>query len=41
MYDGKQIGVGRVAYDSDKARAMIGKRGTKYMIHYDYLYLEQ
>jgi glutamate 5-kinase len=41
MYDGKQIGVGRVSYDSNKARAMIGKRGTKYIIHYDYLYLEQ
>ena len=41
MYDGKQIGLGRVSYDSEKARTMIGKRGGKAIIHYDYLYLEQ
>ena len=41
MYDGKQIGVGRVSCDSDKACTTIGKRGTRPIIHYDYLYLEQ
>ena len=41
MYAGKQIGLGRVSYDSEKARTMIGKRGGKAIIHYDYLYLEQ
>ena len=40
MYDGKQIGVGRVSCDSDKARSMIGQSGAKPVIHYDYLYLE-
>jgi len=41
MFDGKQIGVGRVSVDSARARSMIGKRGTKPVIHYDYLYIEQ
>lgn len=38
---GNQIGVGRTAYDKDKATAMIGKKQAKPIIHYDYLYLEQ
>ena len=41
IYDGKQIGLGRVSYDSKKAHTTIGKRGGKAIIHYDYLYLEQ
>lgn len=36
----KQIGVGRVSFDSAEARDMIGKHGLKPIVHYDYLYLE-
>lgn len=38
--DGQQIGVGRISYDSDKAREMVGQQGAKALIHYDYLYLD-
>ncbi len=38
--EGVAIGVGRVGADSDKARAMIGKKGARALIHYDYLYLD-
>jgi len=34
------IGVGKVGYDSVKTRELIGKKGNKPIIHYDYLYLE-
>lgn len=37
---GRQIGVGRTSYDSEHARALIGKRGSKAIVHYDYLCLE-
>lgn len=37
---GVQIGVGRVAYDSEEAVAVIGKHGQRPLVHYDYLYLE-
>jgi glutamate 5-kinase len=37
----KVIGVGKVSYDSEKARLLIGKKGNKPIIHYDYLYLEK
>ena len=37
---GVQIGIGRVRFDSVKAADLIGKRGNKALIHYDYLYLE-
>lgn len=37
---GKQIGVGKVGFDSNEAREMIGKHGLKPVVHYDYLYLE-
>ena len=37
---GEQIGIGRVRFDSAKAAELIGKRGNKALIHYDYLYLE-
>ena len=37
---GKQIGVGRIGFDSEEARTMIGKHGQKPMVHYDYLYLD-
>ena len=37
---GVEIGVGKVAYDSDKALAVIGQRNKKAIIHYDYLYID-
>ncbi|MDD3108249.1 MAG: glutamate 5-kinase [Alistipes sp.] len=37
---GEAIGVGRIAYDSDKARQVIGHKGGRALIHYDYLYLD-
>lgn len=37
---GEFLGVGRAAYDSEKAIALVGKRNTRPMIHYDYLYLD-
>ncbi len=38
--DGTQVGVGRIAYDSAKARTLIGTQGARPLIHYDYLYLD-
>ena len=37
---GVQIGIGRIRFDNVKAATLIGKRGNKALIHYDYLYLE-
>ncbi len=34
------LGVGKTQIDSEKARNLIGKKGQKPIIHYDYLYLE-
>lgn len=34
------LGIGRVAYDSNEARRLIGLHDCKPIIHYDYLYLE-
>ncbi len=38
---GATIGLGRIAVDSSEARATIGIRGLKPIIHYDYLYIEE
>ncbi len=38
--DGQQIGVGKVALDSEQAHEVIGVKGLKAIVHYDYLYLE-
>jgi len=38
--DERSIGVGRAGYDYEKAITLIGKRNTRPMIHYDYLYLD-
>jgi glutamate 5-kinase len=38
--EGTEIGVGKVQYDSLKAREIIGKKNQKPLIHCDYLYLE-
>ncbi len=37
---GVQLGVGRVGFDSSKTAELIGQKGNKPIIHYDYLYLE-
>lgn len=38
---GKQIGIGKTAYDSEKAKEIMGKNNKKALIHYDYLYIEK
>lgn len=35
------IGIGRTAYNSEKAKELIGKSNKKPIIHYDYLYIEK
>lgn len=37
---GRIIGIGRSGYSSEEAKAVIGKRGKKAIIHYDYLYVK-
>ncbi len=37
---GHHIGVGRASLSSDLTRASIGRRGSKPVVHYDYLYIE-
>ena len=39
-HTGKQIGVGKAQYGSTSAKDLIGKKGEKPLIHYDYLYLD-
>ena len=38
--DGVSIGVGKVSCDSKKARTVIGNKGGRALVHYDYLFLE-
>ncbi len=38
-HNGHTIGVGRTDYSSTEARAVIGMKGQKPLVHYDYLYL--
>lgn len=40
FYNDTQLGVGRIAYDSDRTRNLLGKKGGRALIHYDYLYLD-
>ncbi|GHU73376.1 glutamate 5-kinase [Bacteroidia bacterium] len=37
---GQNIGWGKTAFDSCKVRELLGKKGNKPVIHYDYLYLD-
>jgi len=37
---GQSLGVGKVQYDSEKAREILGKKNQKPLVHCDYLYLE-
>ena len=39
-HNGQSLGIGKVQYDSDKAREMVGKKNQKPLVHCDYLYLE-
>jgi glutamate 5-kinase len=39
-HEGKQIGVGKAQYGSTSAKDVIGKKGEKPLVHYDYLYLD-
>lgn len=38
--NGKQLGVGKTQYDNKKATQLIGKKGQRPLVHYDYLYLD-
>lgn len=38
--EGNEIGVGRTGYSSEQAAKLIGQRGKKPIVHYDYLYIE-
>jgi glutamate 5-kinase len=38
--EGKNIGMGKAQYGSETARDVLGKKGEKPLIHYDYLYLD-
>ena len=38
--NGVSIGVGKVSCDSAKARSVIGNKGGRPLVHYDYLFLE-
>ncbi|MDR0537172.1 MAG: glutamate 5-kinase [Tannerellaceae bacterium] len=38
-HNGRQIGIGCTAYNSDEAAALIGRKDLKPLIHYDYLCL--
>lgn len=38
--DGTMVALGRIGYDADDARAVIGDRGARPIIHSDYLYID-
>ena len=38
--DGRSLGVGKVGCSSERAQKLIGKKGQKPLVHYDYLWLE-
>ena len=38
--EGRLLGVGCVGYGSEEARALIGSRDRKPLVHYDYLYID-
>ncbi|WP_303821649.1 glutamate 5-kinase [Apibacter mensalis] len=40
-HTGKQIGIGRSSYSSEKAKEILGQANNKPIIHYDYLYIEK
>lgn len=38
---GQVLGCGRARYDHEEAQRLMGRRGQKPLVHYDYLYLER
>lgn len=38
--DGKELGVGKAQFESEKASQLVGHKGQRPFIHYDYLYLD-
>jgi len=36
---GIQLGLGKAQYDSEEAVGLIGKKASKPLVHYDYMYL--
>jgi glutamate 5-kinase len=40
-HEGTQIGVGMAQFGSESAKEVVGKKGQKPLVHYDYLYLDQ
>ena len=38
--DGQRLGVGKVNYSSQEAQNLLGQKGQKPLVHYDYLWLE-
>ena len=38
--DGSRLGVGKISCSSERAQKVIGKKGQKPLVHYDYLWLE-
>ena len=38
--DGERIGLGRSAMSSTKLKEVMGKKGERYVVHYDYLFLD-
>lgn len=38
--NGERIGLGRTALSSDKLRPLMGFKGERYVVHYDYLFLD-
>ena len=39
--DGTELGIGRIAVNSDEARATMGQHGHKPIVHYDYMFIEK
>ncbi|MCD8262408.1 MAG: glutamate 5-kinase, partial [Bacteroides sp.] len=39
-FKGEAVGVGKSSFDSSEARSIMGERGKKPVVHYDYLYIE-
>lgn len=38
--DGQRLGLGRTSFSSAKLREVMGKKGERYVVHYDYLFMD-
>jgi glutamate 5-kinase len=38
---GNQLGLGKAQYDSEEALGLVGKKASKPLVHYDYMYLNE